>query len=219
MANRKKIYYQENDIVKGLYTNGFVLMLLETRQSYVGYYHYYESTGEVYTEQEWHPTKSRELVPYVGSKSASYHKYVDLKHYTMIKGQKQRLIGPPRLDKFKSPYNTVIVPTEKEIQAGVMTRYFVMKRNEKSTKPPIEIDSIQAEKYADGGRGINQFLYELLELPWKVSGPEYDVIVGSILKEPGVYDTNKRIIENHSRKFPILLKTITNYRQFSIYDI
>lgn len=219
MATRKKIYYQENDIVKSLYTNGFVLMLLETRQSYVGYYHYYESTGEIYTEQEWHPTKSRELVPYVGNKNDSYYKYVDLKHYTMIKGQKQRLIGPPRLDKFKSPYNTVIAPTEKELQAGVMTRYFVMKRNEKSTKTPIEIDVMQAEKYANGGRGINQFLYELLELPWKISGPEYDVIAGNMLKEPGVYDTNKRIVEKHSRKFPILLKTITNYRQFSIYDV
>jgi hypothetical protein len=218
MATRKKIYYQENDIVRSLYTNGFVLMLLETMESYVGYYHYYESTGEIFTEQDWHPTKSRELIPYVGGKTSSYYKYVDLVHYTKIKGEKKRLIGPPRLDKFKSPQNTVIMPTEKEIQTGVMTRYFVMKRNEKTTKVPIEIDVMQAERYTSGARGINQFLYELLELPWKLTGPEYDIISGGILKEPGVYDTNKRIVEKHSRKFPILKKVLTNLREFSIYN-
>jgi hypothetical protein len=219
MSSRKKIYYQESEIRKGLYTNGLVLMLLETFENYIGPYHYYESTNEIFTESEWHPTKSKQLIPYIGNKTQSALKYIDLTQYAKINGEKKKLIGPQKLDRFKSPYNSVIVPSEREIQAGVMTRYFVMKRNEKMTRLPVEIDEQQAEKYASRGRGINQFLYELLEMPWKIGGPEYDVIDGGIIKIHGVYDTNKRIVEKHSKKFPILLKTLTNYRQFSIYDV
>lgn len=218
MAIRKKIYYGETEIKRDLYTNGLVLMTAETWENYVGPYHYYESTGEIFSEFDWHPTKSKKLIPYIGGKSQSYFKYLDLVHYTTVKGEKEPLIGPIKLDKFSSPVEYLVMPSEKEKIEGVMTRYFVFKRNEKSNKLPIEIDTNQAENYRTSNRGINQLLYELLELPWKITGPEYDVMNGSILKTPGVFDTNKRIVERYSRKFPILMKKLTNYRQFSIYD-
>ena len=67
--------------------------------------------------------------------------------------------------------------------------------------------------------GINQYLYELIELPWKIDGPEFDVIQDGILKISGVYNTNKRIVEKYSKKFPILKKVLTNFREFSIYNV
>ena len=218
MATRKKIYYGETEIKRGLYTNGLILMTAETWENYVGPYHYYESTGEIFSEFDWHPTKSKKLIPYVGGKSQSYFIYLDLVHYTTVKGQKEALIGPIRIDKFSSPVEYLVMPSEKEKVEGIMTRYFVFKRNEKSSKLPIEVDANQAENYKSSNRGINQLLYELLELPWKITGPEYDIMGGGILKTPGVFDTNKRIVERYSRKFPILIKKVTNYRQFSIYD-
>ena len=218
MATRKKIYYGETEIKRGLYTNGLILMTAETWENYVGPYHYYESTGEIFSEFDWHPTKSKKLIPYVGGKSQSYFRYLDLVHYTTVKGQKEALIGPIRIDKFSSPVEYLVMPSEKEKVEGIMTRYFVFKRNEKSSKLPIEVDANQAENYKSSNRGINQLLYELLELPWKITGPEYDIMGGGILKTPGVFDTNKRIVERYSRKFPILIKKVTNYRQFSIYD-
>jgi hypothetical protein len=218
MATRKKIYYGETEIKRDLYTNGLVLMTAETWENYVGPYHYYESTGEIFSEFDWHPTKSKKLIPYVGGKSQSYFRYLDLVHYTTVKGQKEALIGPIRIDKFSSPVEYLVMPSEKEKVEGIMTRYFVFKRNEKSSKLPIEVDANQAENYKSSNRGINQLLYELLELPWKITGPEYDIMGGGILKTPGVFDTNKRIVERYSRKFPILMKKVTNYRQFSIYD-
>lgn len=219
MANRQRIHYLETDIRRDLYTNGLVLMLFDTWENYIGFYHYYESTGEIFTEPDWHPTKSRKLVPYKGNKSSSYFKYVDLVNYKVINGEKKSLIGPVKLDRFKSPVNAVITPTEKQRIDGVMNRYFVMKRNEKMSRLPIEIDEIQAEKYSLGNRGINQYLYELVEIPWKLSGPEYDKLENGMIKTHGVYDTNKRIVEKYSKKFPILMKVLTNYRQFSIYDV
>lgn len=57
MATRKKIYYGETEIKRDLYTNGLVLMTAETWENYVGPYHYYESTGEIFSEFDWHPTK------------------------------------------------------------------------------------------------------------------------------------------------------------------
>jgi hypothetical protein len=218
MATRKKIYYGETEIKRDLYTNGLVLMTAETWENYVGPYHYYESTGEIFSEFDWHPTKSKKLIPYVGGKSQSYFRYLDLVHYTTVKGQKEALIGPIRIDKFSSPVEYLVMPSEKDKVEGIMTRYFVFKRNEKSSKLPIEVDANQAENYKSSNRGINQLLYELLELPWKITGPEYDIMGGGILKTPGVFDTNKRIVERYSRKFPILMKKVTNYRQFSIYD-
>ena len=218
MATRKKIYYGETEIKRDLYTNGLVLMTAETWENYVGPYHYYESTGEIFSEFDWHPTKSKKLIPYVGGKSQSYFRYLDLVHYTTVKGQKEALIGPIRIDKFSSPVEYLVMPSEKEKVEGIMTRYFVFKRNEKSSKLPIEVDANQAENYKSSNRGINQLLYELLELPWKITGPEYDIMGGGILKTPGVFDTNKRIVERYSRKFPILMKKVTNYRQLSIYD-
>lgn len=218
MATRKKIFYTENEIKRDLYTNGLVLMTADTWTSYVGPYHYYESTGEIFSEFDWHPTKSKKLIPYVGGKSTSYFKYMDLVHYTTVKGQKEPLIGPIRIDKFSGPIEYMVMPSEKEKLEGVMVRYFVFKRNEKTTRLPIEIDRNQAENYNRSNRGINQLLYELVEMPWKLTGPEYDVVESGIVKTPGVFDTNKRIVEKYSKKFPILMKKVTNYLEFSIYD-
>ena len=219
MATRQKIYYADDEIQTNLYTSGLILMVLDTWENYIGPYHYYTSTSEVFTESEWHPTKSKKLVPYRSNRPPSYFKYVDLVNYKNIGGEKKELIGPVRLDKFSSPMNYLIQPSEKEKLDGSMIRYFVFKRNEKAVKIPYEIDKQQVESYRHSTFGINQYLYELAEVPWKLTGPEYDILENGLVKIPGVYNTNKRIVEKYSKKFPILLKTLTNYRQFSIYDV
>jgi hypothetical protein len=56
-------------------------------------------------------------------------------------------------------------------------------------------------------------------MPWKIQGPEFDVFDGSILKIPGVIDTNRRIVDRFSKNFPILRKVLTNFREFSIYNV
>lgn len=218
MAMRKKIYYPESEIVRNQFTTGFFLMDFETWENYIGSYHYYDSTGEVFSEPEWDPTKSRKLIPYRPGKNRSYFRYVDLKHYKKINGEKKEMFGPIKLHLFRPPIQYVIMPTEKEKKRGLMTRYFLLKRNEINTRPPIEIDPEQAEGYRKMSTGINHYLYEMVEMPWKLSGPEYDVIENNMLKLPGVIDTNRRVVLKFSKDFPILSRTITNFAQFSIYD-
>jgi hypothetical protein len=217
MANRKKIYYSPSELKEGLYTNGFEWMLLDNWQSYVGFYHIYESTNEVFTEQSWHPIKSKKLVPFQ-SKQPSYFKYIDLVNYTKINGEKRELSGPVKYNTFSAPIATVRQMTDSERSRGIMTRYFLFKRNELSSRLPIEVDKTQADTYPISNYGINQYLYELVEIPWKITGPEFDIIENSILRVPGVVNTNQRIIDRYSRKFPILKKVLTNLREFSIYN-
>jgi hypothetical protein len=58
---RKKIYYSDDQIVKNLFTNGGEFSILDDFSEYVGFYHRY-TTGEVFTEPEWNPLKSRRLI-------------------------------------------------------------------------------------------------------------------------------------------------------------
>jgi hypothetical protein len=98
-----------------------------------------------------------------------------------------------------------------------MQRYFVYKRNEKD-RVLFEVDVEQASTYSRKHAGVNQYLYGLISIPWKLSGPEYDEYRDGILVTSGVVDTNRRIVLRHSKKFRILAELLHNYREFSKYD-
>lgn len=217
MANRRKIYYTPSEIQNDLFTNGGQWMDLDTWTNYVGFYHTYSSTNEVFSEKEWHPTKSKKLVPF-RNKQPSYFQYINLVNYTKIDGTKEELHGPVKYERFSAPIATVRQMTDSERARGIMTRHFLFKRNELASRLPIEVDKTQADTYPISNYGINQYLYELVEIPWKITGPEFDIIENSILRVPGVVNTNQRIIDRYSRKFPILKKVLTNLREFSIYN-
>lgn len=217
MANRRKIYYTPTEIQNDLFTNGGQWMELDTWENYVGFYHTYISTNEVFSEKEWHPTKSKKLVPF-RDRPSSYFQYIDLVNYRKSDGVKEEVYGPVKYERFSAPIATVREITDSEKKRGIMSRYFLFKRNELASRLPIEIDKTQADTYPISNYGINQYLYQMVEVPWKVSGPEFDVIQNGILKVPGVVNTNQRIVDRYSRKFTILKKVLTNLREFSIYN-
>lgn len=216
MTTRKRIYYPDSQITSNLFTKGKEWMLLDDWSEYVGHFHTYSSTGEIYTEGKWHPIKSKTLVPFK-EKSPSYFKYIDLVHYTTVQNQKTEMYGPVKLDRYSAPRAINREPDQVEANSGMMTRFFIFKRNE-LLKKPIEIDKNQADHYETFNFGINQYLYELVQIPWKIVGPEFDVVQNNLIIMPGITNTNKRIVEEYSRKFPILSRVLTNVRQFSIYD-
>lgn len=217
MAFRKKIYYSENQITNNLYTKGKEWMYIDNWKEYIGFYHKY-ANGEVYTEKEWHPTKSVRLIEYV-DKEQTYFKYLDLKHYTVTSNGKQKILGASN-DYFNYTPPTAVrrQPTGDEIKDGVMKRYFVYKRNEPN-RVFFEIDSKQAKTYNIRNTGINEFIYGLFDMNWKIGGIEFDLYGdNNIIIEPGIVDTNRRIVLRNSKKFPILAKILKNYREFSKYD-
>jgi len=216
-ANRKKIYYPENQIERNLFTRGKEWMTIGDWKEYIGFYHRYE-TGEVFTEKDWNPNKSLKLTKYKDM-SESYFKYLDIRHYKEIRGQKEtiRTSGLTQLSSYSAPRAVKVLPSEIHQKNGVMNRYFIYKRNEPD-KVFFEIDEPQTVDYEVDRTGINQYLYGLITIPWKLSGPEFDVYSDNVLKISGIYNTNQRIIDRYSKKFPILRSILTNPREHTKYD-
>ena len=217
MTYRKKIYYPENQIQRNLFTSGGEWMTIENWKEYEGFYHRY-ATGEVFTEKDWNPLTSKKLVK-LQRREESYFRYLDVKHYVKINGDKKLVIGGggSQFFRYKAPRAVKVTPSQIEQTDGVMKRYFVYKRNEPN-RIFFEVGYDQVKDFETDHQGINQYLYGLIEFPWKLSGPEFDVRKNGILVEPGVVDTNIRIVERYSKKFPILKTILTNPREHSKYD-
>jgi hypothetical protein len=215
MATRKKIYYSDSQIEKNLFTKGKEFMYIDDWKEYVGYYHRY-STGEVFTEREWNPLKSKKLVQY-RERSDSYFKYLDLKKYVVLGGDKKEVLGANMFWRYSAPKAVKRVPSKTELKNGFMTRYFVVKLNEQN-RVCYEVGESESKTFKTKNTGINQYLYDLIEIPWKIDGPGHDVYQDNVLKYPGVIDTNLRIVDRFSKKFPILKQILSNPREHSKYD-
>lgn len=215
---RSRTYYPENFVTKNLFTSGKEFMLIKDWTEYIGSYHQY-ITGEIYTESEWNPLKSIRLVKYK-ERSKSYFKYIEMKQYKKnTDGSRKLNLNPfAKYDAYTKPQPIIRTPTSDEFKAGSMTRHFAYKRNEPGVFF-VEIGPNQKIDYFRDGAGINKYLYDILDVPWKLNGPEYDTFNDrGILVSPGVVDTNKRIILRISKKLPIFVKIVTDPRQFTIYD-
>lgn len=217
---RQKIYYPDSQIVKNLFTGGREFMLLRDFSEYIGFYHRY-TTGEVFTEHEWTISKSERLIRFKDL-SEPKKKYYDLKLFHKVGPsnpgiRRKTSNNTDEYFRYTSPKPIRRKLTAKEIDAGKTYRYFVTKRNERD-RIFFEISPQQATSYGTLNEGINQFLYEMISLPWKVDGPEYDVYDGNHLKIPGVVDTNLRIIDRFSQKNRLLRQLVTNPRELTVYE-
>lgn len=215
MAKRKKIYYTDSEIEKGLFTKGKEWMTLDDWKEYTGYYHKY-STGEVFTERDWDSFKCKKLVPYK-DRNDTYFKYLDLKKYVVIDESKKEILGANMFSRYRAPRAIKRVPSDIEIKDGSMIRYFVIKLNEPS-QVCYEIAESETKNFNTKNTGINQYLYDIIQIPWKINGPEFDKYENGLLKYPGVVDTNLRIVDRFSKKFPILKEILSNPREHSKYD-
>ena len=217
---RQKIYYSKNEIVTNLFTNGRQFMRLRDFSEYVGFYHRY-TTGEVFTENEWFPEKSERLIRFKNL-SEPVKSYYGIKHFRKGSGNN---IGVRRKIKgitdeyynFTAPRPVKRKLTDKEIENGKTQRYFVTKRNERD-RVFFEIGLDQVVTYNSSKAGINQYLYEVIIIPWKVDGPEYDIYDGDMLIMPGVIDTNLRVIDRYSKQYRLLRQLVQNPRELTVYE-
>lgn len=216
MDYRIKIYYPESQIVNNLFAKAGEFMKLKNFEEYVGFYHRY-ATGEVFTEPQWDILKSERLIRFRPIIENS-KKYYGLKHFHSVGSTRRKnRSNSDEYYKYRAPRAVRRKLTDKEIKAGKLVRHFVVKRNERD-RVFFEISPEQVNGYPLLSEGINQYLYELVQLPWKVDGPEYDIYEDGILKIPGVIDTNLRIIDRYSQKFRILRNIITSPRELTVYE-
>ncbi len=220
MDYRQKIYYSDNQIQKNLFTNGREFMYLHDFSEYIGFYHRYV-TGEVFTENEWNPLKSKRLIRF-RELSEPKKKYYDLKLFHKVGPsnpgiRRKNSNNTDEYFRYTAPKPVRRKLTQKEIDSGKTYRYFITKRNERN-RVFFEIDPKQSSNYAKSDAGINQFLYEMISLPWKVDGPEYDVYDGDFLMIAGVIDTNLRIIDRFGQKHRLLKQLVSNPRELTVYE-
>lgn len=218
MATRLKIYYPEDQIIRNLFTKGNEYMYMQDFKEYVGFYHRY-TTGEIYSGYDWDGFRSRRLIRF-RPLSESQSKYYQLKHFIVDSVGDRIKVKDGAGDqyyKYRAPRYVRRKLTDQDLQNGHINRYFVFKRNE-PRRVFFEIDQSQSANYITNASGINQYLYGLVVIPWKVNGPEYDILINGILTKPGVVNTNLRIVDKYVKQYPLVKKILRDPRELTIYE-
>jgi hypothetical protein len=215
MVKRKKIWYSKNEVETGLYTPGNELMTTDFN-NYTGYYHKYLTTKEIFTESEFN-NKSIPLIPnqkYITSKNVKEYKNIEggIINYGSSDYVRHTKIYNP--SNHSIPYSHYPNPSQEDFKNGYINRYFVKRRNDKTNI----ITEINEESYNTYGKkqGIDKNLYQVYVLKWKLTGKlkdeldKYNIIIKS-----GIYDTNKRLVNEADKHFRGINKYLTNYIEFS----
>jgi len=189
VARRKRIYYPEGSIQKGLYTSGGEWMF-EDGIEYTGQYHRYLNTKEVFTESYFIKDVSKKLIPF-------YDLNVDFQKNTFdynvltenIKDYTPELTIP-------DPY--FLQPSQEDYDNGFVKRYFYKR------KGSLTINEIDEKGFGD----LDSPYYQKIELKWKISGPLNDTT-----EETGIIDTNRRTILLYQNEFTGLERYLTDLQQ------
>lgn len=150
--SRRKIYYPEGQIQKGLYTEGGEWML-EDGTEYIGDYHKY-ITGEVYTKSTFVKNVSKQLVPYINLSDED----------NKVKFEYDNL-RDDEVESFVFANYTKTQPTQKDYDKGYYSRYFVKRH----------FDQIITEVSKDTFNSVQDEHYLRLELAWKLRDNAADV--------------------------------------------
>jgi hypothetical protein len=204
---RNKIYYPKSHIVTNLVTTGKEWMF-EDGTEYIGYYHKYveglRMSGAVYDKNE-----SKKLIPYIDPVVQPYNKV-----YNELMAKSRFPIVPRVAPRYKYPD-----PIEEDYAAGFMIRYLLRKRNYNNFTDILEVDLTQFKLWRQKNFGIDENLYDGLELPWKLTGPERDIKDASgMITTYGVYDTNQRMVNLKDTEFSGLKEFLTDFTEVTIYS-
>jgi len=194
---RSRIQYAKDEIITNLYTVGLEYMYADTNVEYIGPYHKY-TTGEVFTEFNWKPNQSKKLIAYQDITTTQFL-------YKTLK--------PDIKTSYKSVSTYIPQPTDDDIKAGYIQRYFISKFNETNI---TEIDVASYDKYLAAEYDNNA--YVVVKLTWNIAGiPRTESKDGII--EVGVYEKNKNIVINAESSMPGISKKLTDYLEFYVGNL
>jgi len=199
---RKRIYYPESQMTLGLTTDGGEYMTLDDVE-YIGAYHKY-SDGAIYTGGSY-TSNSKPLIKYRLNEPESSLLYDKIVQHAF---PKKSLLTP------QQP-----ILTEDDYKIGSISRYIAVRINDYTGDSVIEISEKDYTKFRVKKTSAS-FIYNLIEIKWKLTGSMNDIYDKDVRLESGVYDTNKRIIESASQRtgFSCLKNVITDYLRYTIYD-
>ena len=185
--SRKRIYYPEGKIQKGLYTVGKQWMT-EDGKEFIGAYHTY-TTGEVFTQSSYVRDVSKKLIRYKDITQEEIKTAFDY----------DKLPKKESLREYFFPTYSKTTPTESDYLKGFLNRYFVKSRFN---------GVIMETSIKDYNKVTSETFYKTT-ISWKLTGPVNDS--GS---EPGVEDTNRRLVNLADRDVPTITNYITNFVEF-----
>ena len=155
-----------------LYTDGTEYRLTSTGIPYIGLYHNYKN----------------------GMFSGVSHDKNSVKLFNIEVGPES--VTFKRLNtKFKKPLQPIKQykpqPTDSDYAATYIIRYFI-----KNTHDGIIIE-VDVDTYSNYSKidTLVKNIYRPIEIEWKISGPEKDVVVDSYIVETGIIDTNNRTLD------------------------
>tara|TARA_A200000159_G_scaffold100804_1_gene93518 strand:+ start:4505 stop:5083 length:579 start_codon:yes stop_codon:yes gene_type:complete len=186
---RQRIYYPEGSIQKGLYTEGGQWMT-DDGDEWVGQYHRYTNTGEVYTQPVYVKDVSVKLVPLYRldeQLAKNTFQYNVLKE--VVEDYEQNLVVP-------DPH--FFQPTQEDYDNSFATRYFYKRKGSTTINELSE----------DGFGELESVYYQKIELKWKIAGPLLDTS-----EEKGIIDTNRRTIMLYQNVFLGLERYLTDLQQ------
>ena len=195
------LYYPKSHIVTSLYTAGEEFML-ETGIEYKGFYHRYID-GAIATGAAPHKSESKKLIKY-------YKQLLQPTNFIYDNLIKKKL---PEV----FPYQMLPIPELEDYENGKFTRYFLRRRNYSTYEDIIEVNKPQWKLWKKPNDGINEKLYQGLELSWKLTGPLRDV-PNTFNTEYGVADTNQRLVFLKDREMVGLKNYLTDYIELTIYS-
>lgn len=185
---RRKIYYPEGQIVKGLYTKGKQYMF-EDGVEYIGPYHTYPTTGEIFTDSAYIKNVSKKLIP-----------YLDLKEAEVRQKWEYDKLASSLPKPFHFPMYGKPTPNETDYSVGFFYRFFVKKYHSDLI---TEVNSIQYGK-------AQVEHYAKIKIPWKLTGPKNDTN-----NKVGVLDTNRRIVYGVDTKIQGMISYVSNYTEYA----
>lgn len=124
----------------------------------------------------------------------------------MIKNVNYNLLNKLSYNKFNLnlPSTHVVSPQKSDYEIGVITRYFVSKRNQ------INIIETSARDY----NNIDDSFFIKGQTEWRISGKRNNVYNGKMLIEPGVEEYNRIQVSKLKKKLPGIELILSNYFQF-----
>ena len=189
---RLKSYYTINETQLNLYTTGSKYMFPDQTE-YIGLYHRYTITDEVYTLASWNPNQSKKLLPY--------------KIINPIKVEFQK-INPNIKTEYKLPVPKRTIVTVKDRENGFINRYFIQKVN---TLEITEIDKDQFDDY--NNKKIDPNMYRVTQIKWTITGLLITAEINGIYT-PSVQRKNKTEIDKIKNTWPGLAIVLFNLSQY-----
>jgi hypothetical protein len=162
----------------------------EDGAEWVGQYHLYTNTGEVYTEPEYVKDRSVKLVPYANLGEENQRRTFQYNKIKKIDDYESTITTP-------DPYFPS--PTQEDYDTGFVIRYFLQKKGSRT------IFEVSKE-----GFSFKDDNYYSCELKWKISGPLNDTNGIS-----GIIDTNRRTILLKREQMPFIENYLVDLQQLS----